>query len=408
MKYVVFGLLWGANGCGNEPPWALGELSRGTLEGPGQPRSYFVRLPESYRPQQKHPLLLYFHGWGGDAKTIAENDDLDVMANREGWISIHVTGMSDVPSSWIGEWGAEFTWGSWNGSGTVSSPGPAGAICSEDAPETPCYESCGDCKDHCWWTTCTDDVSFVSHLLDHLESSLCIDTDRIVASGFSNGGVFLYELAAHEAISKRLAAIIPVSGLPHIGFNRGPATAMQLFGLWGRVDDEVPGFHLNSSRGPNGATVSADGFYYTPLDAVLELWSTGEPKKFETSLDGILALSCSSHGSVVACTWAGGHEWPGYWYPHRKKSTDFPLASTLVVQVFLRHLVPRKAEELALASEAPLWNATALGSLMIFSLLGGLVIYLQQAACRGSKSGTDYASLDSLDGSERQTLQHTH
>ena len=33
-------------------------------------------------------------------------------------------------------------------------------------------------------------------LLDELEALLCLDTRRIHATGISNGGVFLYELAA--------------------------------------------------------------------------------------------------------------------------------------------------------------------------------------------------------------------
>jgi len=52
------------------------------------------------------------------------------------------------------------------------------------------------CADTCWWTTCEDSVAQVVALLDELGALLCLDTRRIHATGISNGGVFLYELAA--------------------------------------------------------------------------------------------------------------------------------------------------------------------------------------------------------------------
>jgi len=347
-------------GCGKVSPWPRGILSGGTVEVPGgagpsrEPlvRSYFVRVPEGYDPNHRHPLLLFFHGWGGDAKTIAENDELGTLGSQEGLIVVHAVGMADVSPSW-GE-APSFTWGSWNGSGTVASPGPDGPICAPSADATPCYNSCGHCRDHCWWTTCADDIAFVGSLLDQMESTLCIDTARVVASGFSNGGIFLYELAAHHATSRRLAAIAPVAGLPHFGFNRPPASPTLLFGLWGRDDSEVPGFQLSHSRHhgkhPEAATVSEDGYYYTPVEHVIERWTTaasqrGPRRKFSTPFDGQDGLSCSgSHAregelpAVVACTWDGGHSWPGYWYPAPKKPGEFALASRLIVQVLLPRL----------------------------------------------------------------------
>ena len=55
------------------------------------------------------------------------------------------------------------------------------------------------------------DLQFVSAMLNQLESSLCIDTSRVYASGFSDGSFMVSLLAC--TMSSRFAAIAAVSGL---------------------------------------------------------------------------------------------------------------------------------------------------------------------------------------------------
>lgn len=43
-----------------------------------------------------------------------------------------------------------------------------------------------------------DDVQFVADLLEHMKSNYCIDTDRVYASGKSNGGGFVDTLACSD------------------------------------------------------------------------------------------------------------------------------------------------------------------------------------------------------------------
>ena len=45
---------------------------------------------------------------------------------------------------------------------------------------------------------------------------------EVWAAGGSNGGMFLYELAADPRTASRLAGIVPLCGLPHNGLNRPP------------------------------------------------------------------------------------------------------------------------------------------------------------------------------------------
>lgn len=55
-------------------------------------------------------------------------------------------------------------------------------------------------------------MKFTLELLDHLESTFCIDTSRIYAAGKSNGGGFTGLLACDPEATKRIAAFAPVSG----------------------------------------------------------------------------------------------------------------------------------------------------------------------------------------------------
>lgn len=59
----------------------------------------------------------------------------------------------------------------------------------------------------------TNDIQFTLELLDHMENTFCIDTDRVYASGMSNGGGFVANiLACDPAASGRFAAFAASSG----------------------------------------------------------------------------------------------------------------------------------------------------------------------------------------------------
>lgn len=62
----------------------------------------------------------------------------------------------------------------------------------------------------------TDDTGFTAKILDELESQYCVDTNRIFATGKSQGGGFVGVLACNETLSKRIAAYAPVSGAFYI------------------------------------------------------------------------------------------------------------------------------------------------------------------------------------------------
>ncbi|KAK3333447.1 ferulic acid esterase [Cercophora scortea] len=65
----------------------------------------------------------------------------------------------------------------------------------------------------------TDDRGFTAAILDTLEREHCIDTARIYATGKSQGGGLVGQLACDPVLSKRIAAFAPVAGAFYIDHN---------------------------------------------------------------------------------------------------------------------------------------------------------------------------------------------
>ena len=55
-----------------------------------------------------------------------------------------------------------------------------------------------------------DDLGYTEELLDHLETELNVDTDRVFAGGYSNGGRFIHELASE--LHPRFLAFAAING----------------------------------------------------------------------------------------------------------------------------------------------------------------------------------------------------
>lgn len=137
-----------------------------------------------------------------------------------------------------------------------------------------------------------DDVGFTGALLDYLESSLCIDAERVYATGMSNGA----EMASQAAcfFPERFAAIAPVAGVTYQGCG-GPSVPVISF--HGTDDYNVP-------------------FEETP--PAMEGWaehngcSTGSDSKEITEHVTRQAYGgCRGADVVLYVVDGGGHTWPG-------------------------------------------------------------------------------------------------
>ena len=134
-------------------------------------RNYLIYIPNSYDPEIKYPLMFNFHGFGGIASEFINTADMRALAESKNFIIVYPQG--------------------------TSLPGTNDSHWNSSKPST-------DNKSN------TDDIGFIENLIDQLLVDYpVIDSKRIYAAGYSNGGFFSYYLACN---SKKFAAIGSVAG----------------------------------------------------------------------------------------------------------------------------------------------------------------------------------------------------
>lgn len=243
-------------------------------------RSIRVHVPASYDPTRPTPVVLDFHGYTMSAQSQEDLTRLPEKADEAGFIAVHADG-TGAPRGWNG-----------------------GDCCGTPA------------------TTNLDDVGFVLALLDELERRLCVDPDRVFATGFSNGGFLSHRLACEAA--DRIAAIAPVAGVMGVDAC-APSRPVPVMHTHGTADGIVP---------YNGGGLTG----YRSVATTVAGWAarngcTGEP--IETFAQGdarcVAHRGCAGGAEVVLCTiTGGGHTWPGGGYfPGGHISTDLSITDAM-------------------------------------------------------------------------------
>jgi len=129
------------------------------------------------------PLVVAFHGGGGQAQSLIEQSMFSQVADQNNFIIAYANGTGD-PSTTNNTNLAGLTWND--------------GIC------------CGYAKQNH-----VDDVAFTKYVINEIESNYSIDPTKVYAVGFSNGADLTHRLACE--LSDTIAAIAPVSG----GMNMG-------------------------------------------------------------------------------------------------------------------------------------------------------------------------------------------
>ncbi|KAL1745140.1 carbohydrate esterase family 1 protein [Schizophyllum fasciatum] len=174
-----------SSGCGNATSWKFDDddhYTRNTTIN-SDDRQYLVHLPDDYNKDVASPVVLAFHGVGSSPESLEAASQLSESRQRlsdKGIIAVYPLGMD----------------------------GAGGGASWEGAP----YED-PDAKD----------IKFVNLILDELADNLCVDTSRMYASGFSNGGGFTHLLACTPSINTRVAAFGLASGAYYPGTHPGDA-----------------------------------------------------------------------------------------------------------------------------------------------------------------------------------------
>ncbi|MFH1013227.1 MAG: PHB depolymerase family esterase, partial [Thermoplasmatota archaeon] len=137
----------------------------------GLERTYCIHVPKGFDEDTSVPLVLVFHGGGGNARNIQETTSFNQKADEEGFLVVYPQGSGTLQNHLL----------TWN----------AGFCCAY------AYENS------------IDDVSFIKELVNHLKAQYTINDSRIYATGISNGGIMTYRLGAE--LSDIFAAIAPVA-----------------------------------------------------------------------------------------------------------------------------------------------------------------------------------------------------
>jgi polyhydroxybutyrate depolymerase len=142
-------------------------------------RTYTLHIPPAYNSSKLLPLVVVFHGGGGNASAAIRTTEFNVKADEAGFITVYPDGtrprmtepysFRENPQTW-NEGSGRFDSGSKN----------------------------------------VDDVGFVNAMLDEIVKKCRVDKKRIYATGFSNGSSMTYYVGIH--LAHRFAAIAPVAG----------------------------------------------------------------------------------------------------------------------------------------------------------------------------------------------------
>ncbi|MGQ0830768.1 MAG: alpha/beta hydrolase family esterase [Microthrixaceae bacterium] len=168
-----------------------------------------------------------------------------------------------------------------------------------------------------------EDLVFIDALLDDLESSLCVDTSRVYATGLSNGALMSSVLAC--SMSDRFAAVAPVAGInepdgcaptrpmPVLAFH-GTQDPILLFngGVGSRLGSVLGGGPPDTTPLPE-PDLTGKGY---PANAAAWAARNGCAKDFTDTEPTATVIQrtwdCPAEAAVVFdILVGGGHSWPG-------------------------------------------------------------------------------------------------
>ena len=247
--------------------WGSGNY---TLERNGLVRSFRVHVPNTPNSKGPYPMVVVFHGWGGDEGEFLKPSVI-TEADERGYVVVAPLG--------LGREEAGNYYSSWSFSGSTTGRDGMevrGNICDDELTMDYTYPSCsGIAENGCSWTQCTDDdIDFSVQLVETVSKNVCTDPSRVYAVGGSNGGMFVWDLARHEASANTFSAIASLIGMPHRGYLDPPVVerGMPAILITGINDRTSP----PGEWGDNAFTTTSDGdyFHYTGATAITEAWAS--------------------------------------------------------------------------------------------------------------------------------------
>lgn len=247
----------------------------------GRSRTYITHMPAA---SGTLPVMIAYHGGGGEAQGFKGYAGLDAVADREHFIVVYPNGTGPLPNRLL----------TFNGGGC-----------------------CGFARERN-----IDDIGFTIALLDDLAKRTPVDRTRIYATGHSNGAIMAYRLAAERA--DRIAAIVPVAGAMSVSsFSPSrPVPVMHIHSVddpralyEGGVGPPFPGTNNRETHQPVQRAldqwIRAAACAAVPTAAETRRGRTGTREATHTATK-LVWSKCAGNAEIVHWKLTGaGHGWPG-------------------------------------------------------------------------------------------------
>jgi polyhydroxybutyrate depolymerase len=238
-------------------------------------RTYTLHQPATIGAAGLVPLVLAFHGAGGQGPSMAGLTGLNAVADQQGFVVAYPDGIDRH----------------WNDGRPVGRQGPG---------------------------TQYDDVAFVRALIDHLTTTRPIDPARVYATGMSNGAIVSQRLACD--LSDKIAAVAPVAGslAEALAPICTPNRPVPILMIMGEADPFVPwagGQVKGLGFGPVLSVADTIAYWVThngcnPIPTI-----TQEPDRAPddgTTVRRESYTGCRANADVILyAVTNGGHAWPG-------------------------------------------------------------------------------------------------
>ena len=254
-----------------------------TLFFDGQNRNYIIYIPASYNGSVSYPMLFSFHGGGGTSNYHLNNvNDMRSIADTANFIAVYPQGALDI-----------------NGADPGTTPSTS-------------------------WLhkipTSHNDVNFISAIIDTLSNEYSIDLQRIYACGYSEGGIFSYELGCR--LNNKIAAFASVSGSMLTDSYRSDYG----FGLCTPTHPTAVMLIPGTSDGNFHSTYSGFQPYYMSVSEITDYWFDYNNTDLNPIITPIANISMNDGSTVEQREWingtscvsviemkvnGGSHDWPG-------------------------------------------------------------------------------------------------
>lgn len=302
-------------------------------------RSFLLHLPPSYDPAEAIPVVVVFHGGGGNADSAFsltchggggafDGSCITALADAEGFAVVAPEGTPAVLAT---------NHRTWNAGGRKDDEVfrcVSGRACDENV----------------------DDVAFFDALLAEVERGVNVDPARIFLTGISNGGAMAHRLACER--STVVAAIGPVGGGNQLEAVQGcsPARPVPVLQIHG-TEDPCWRFGKDDDMGKCEAQINAEKIHISAEETV-EGWRArnGCSDEFvdvdvdDAADDGASAVHRAFSGCIddaaveVVIVDGGGHTWPNgkEYLPDSvigRTTTDFS-ANDVLWDFFQQHPLP--------------------------------------------------------------------